>query len=74
MMVMDSENFALGKKNLILIAIAFAIIVIGFVLMMGPGSTETTYNSEIFSFRRIVLAPGISFIGFVFMVYAIMRK
>ncbi len=67
-------SFALGKTNLKLIGISFAVIVIGFLLMLGPGTTSEAYNPDIFSFRRIVLAPGIAFVGFVFMVYAIMRK
>ena len=64
-------EFALGKTNIILIAVAFVVIVVGFLLMLGPG---TTPEADIFSFRRIVLAPGIAFAGFVFMVYAIMRN
>ena len=65
-------EFALGKTNIILIAVAFVVIVVGFLL--GPGTTPEAYNPDIFSFRRIVLAPGIAFAGFVFMVYAIMRN
>ena len=71
---MDTKDFALGKQNLILIGIAFAVIILGFALMAGPGSTTEHYNPDIFSFRRIVLAPGIAFAGFVFMIYAIMKK
>lgn len=71
---MDTKVFALGKQNLILIGIAFAVIILGFALMAGPGSTQEHYNPDIFSFRRIVLAPGIAFAGFVFMIYAIMKK
>ena len=71
---MDTKDFALGKQNLILIGIAFAVIILGFALMAGPGSTPEHYNQDIFSFRRIVLAPGIAFAGFVFMIYAIMKK
>ena len=67
-------EFALGKTNIILIAVAFVVIVVGFLLMLGPGTTPEAYNPDIFSFRRIVLAPGIAFAGFVFMVYAIMRN
>lgn len=70
----QKSSFALGKTNLILIAVSFAVIVIGFLLMLGPGTTPEAYNPDIFSFRRIVLAPGIAFAGFVFMVYAIMHK
>ena len=67
-----NASFALGKTNLILIAVAFVVIVIRFLLMLGPGTTPEAYNPDIFSFRRIVLAPGIAFAGFVFMVYGIM--
>ena len=71
---MDTSNFALGKKNLIIIGIAFALIILGFLLMLGPGSTPTYFNPEIFSFRRIVLAPGIAFIGFVLVIFGILKK
>ncbi len=68
------QNFALGKQNLLLIAAAFVCIVVGYLLMLGGASTDVAYNPDIFSFRRIVLAPGISFLGFVFIVYAILKK
>ena len=71
---MDTKDFALGKQNLILIGIAFAVIILWFAIRPRPGSTPEHYNPDIFSFRRIVLAPGIAFAGFVFMIYAIMKK
>lgn len=67
-------QFALGKQNYLLIAISFLLIVIGFVLMMGSGSTDEMYNPDIFSTRRIVIAPTITFIGFVCIIFAILRK
>ena len=70
----DVNSFALGKINYILIAIAFALVIIGFALMAGESSTPETYNPDIFSWRRIVLGPTISFIGFVAIVFAIMYK
>ena len=42
--------------------------------MAGPGSTETHFEPEIFSFRRIKLAPTICFLGFIFMIVAIMYR
>jgi hypothetical protein len=42
--------------------------------MSGPGSTETHFEPDIFSFRRIKLAPAISFLGFIFVIFAIMFK
>ena len=65
--------FHLPKLNLILIAIAFVIIVIGFVLMIGAPSGEV-YNPDIFSTRRITVGPMISLFGFVFMIVAILYK
>ena len=70
------ENFALGPENYKLLIIGFAIIVIGFLLMIG-GKTDdpNVFNEkEIFSFRRITLAPIVVLIGFVFEIWAIMKK
>ena len=71
---MDKSRFAFGKKNYILLIIGVAAIVLGFILMGGPGSTETHFEPDIFSFRRIKLAPAICFAGFIFVIYAIMHK
>ena len=71
---MDKKNFAFDKTNFILVAVGVAIIILGFILMGGAGSTENTFNPEIFSTRRIVVAPVITVIGFVAMIYAIVHK
>lgn len=63
----------LPKLNLILIAVSFVIIVLGFVLMVGEPSGEV-YNPDIFSFRRITLGPMISLFGFVAMIFAILFR
>ena len=70
----SKSQFALGKQNYLLIAISFLLIVIGFVLMMGSGSTDEMYNPDIFSTMRTAVGPGISFIGFVIMFFAILYK
>ena len=68
-------EFALAKENYILLAIGFAIIIIGFLLMVGGKSENPNeFNPEIFSFRRITLAPIVVLFGFVFEIYAIMKK
>ena len=61
----------LSKLNLILIAVSFVIIVIGFALMVGAPSGDV-YNPDIFSFRRITVGPMISLFGFVMMLFAIL--
>lgn len=71
----NDEKLPLTDKNYKLLAIGFAIIVIGFVLMAGgePSSAEG-FNYNIFSFRRITLAPIVVVVGFVFEIYAIMKR
>ena len=70
------ENFALAKENYILLVIGFAIIVLGFILMIGGKSDDpNVFNEEeIFSFRRITLAPIVVLGGFIFEIWAIMKK
>jgi hypothetical protein len=71
----SEEGFALGKENYRLMAIGFGIIVLGFILMIGGGSDDpNVFNPEIFSFRRITLAPLLLLFGFLFEVYAILKK
>ena len=64
----------MNKINYILIAVAVAVIIIGFVLMTGSPSTATEYNPDIFSFRRITLAPIVCLIGFLFVIVGIMYR
>lgn len=68
-------NFALGPGNYKLLAIGFAIIVVGFLLMIGGKSDNPNeFSEEIFSFRRITLAPIVVLAGFIFEIWAIMKK
>ena len=71
---MDRSKFAFDKTNFILLAVGMAIIIIGFLLMTGPGSTEGYFEPDIFSARRIKVAPVVCLFGFVFMIYGIVRK
>jgi fumarate reductase subunit D len=71
----EKLNFALGSENYKLLAIVFVIIVIGFLLMIGGKSDDPNKFSEnIFSFRRITLAPIVVLAGFIFEIWAIMKK
>lgn len=71
---MDKKNFAFDKTNFILFGIGMVVIIIGFLLMTGPGSNETMFQPDIFSVRRIKVAPVVCFLGFIFMIYGILRK
>ena len=72
----DQDNFALPKENYTYLLVGFVVIIIGFALMIGGKSTDpNVFNGEeIFSFRRITLAPIVVLIGFIFEMWAIMRK
>ncbi len=70
-----NPGFALGAENYKLLAIGFGIIILGFILMIGGGSQNPeVFNPEIFNFRRITLSPLILLAGFIFEIYAIMKK
>ncbi len=71
---MDKRNLAFGRANFILLSIGMIVVVLGFILMSGPGSDETAFNPDIFSAMRIKVAPVICFIGFVSMIYAIIYR
>lgn len=65
----------LGKRNYIMLAIGLVMIVVGFLLMSGGGSDDPqVFNAEVFSFRRITLAPIVVLVGFAFEIYAIMWR
>ena len=60
--------------NYLLLAVGMIIVVIGFLLMTGPASTETAFEQDIFSARRVKVAPVVCLFGFVSMIYAVVRK
>ena len=71
----ESLDFPLQKENYILLIIGFAVIMLGFLLMMGGKSDDpNVFNEEIFNFRRITLAPILVLFGFIFEIWAIMKK
>lgn len=71
---MDKKNLAFDKTNFILVAVGMAIVILGFILMSGGGSDEHTFDPTIFSTMRIKVAPVVCFLGFVSIIYAIIRK
>ena len=71
---MDKRNLAFDKMNFILLAIGVAVIIIGFLLMSGSGTTEEAFNPGIFSAMKIKVAPVVTFLGFVSIIVAIIYK
>ncbi|MBR2777742.1 MAG: DUF3098 domain-containing protein [Prevotella sp.] len=71
---MDKRNFAFDKINFILLGVGMVIVIIGFLLMVGPNTTDTTFEPDIFSTRRTKVAPIVCLFGFVSMIYAIIHK
>lgn len=71
---MSKQKFAFDKTNFILLAISMAVVILGFILMTGPASTPTAFEPDIFSVRRIKVAPVVCLLGFVSMIYAVLRK
>jgi len=68
--------FLFDKENYIWMTVGVALIFIGFLLMSGGKSADPHQflYSEIYSFRRITLAPIVILLGFAVEVYAIMKK
>jgi hypothetical protein len=68
-------EFAFGKENYRLMLAGLAFIAVGFLLMVGGGSDDpNTFNPEIFSHRRITLAPILILAGYVIEIFAIMKR
>ena len=71
----NTPSFVFDKENYKWMLIGLAIVVFGFILMVGGGSDDPTkFSEEIFNFRRITLAPIMVMTGFIVEIYAIMRK
>ena len=66
--------FAFGRMNFILLGIGMAAVILGLILMSGSGSTFEAFNADIFSARRIKVAPVVCVAGYLFIIYAILHK
>ncbi|WP_299777763.1 DUF3098 domain-containing protein [uncultured Formosa sp.] len=70
---LSKDEFIFGKKNYKFMLIGLGIIALGFILMSGGGSDDpNVFSPDIFSFRRIRLAPTLILIGFGVQIYAIL--
>ena len=70
-----SMGYAITRINYLMMIAGFIVIIIGFVLMSGGKSNDVNvFSEEIFSFRRITLAPIVVLAGFMFEIFAIMYR
>lgn len=71
----NGDNFALGRQNYKLMLIGIGIVALGFILMIGGGSEDPMeFNEEIFSPRRITIAPIVALIGYGFIFWSILKR
>ncbi|MBD3725240.1 DUF3098 domain-containing protein [Flavobacterium haoranii] len=71
----NNEEFLFGKSNYTFLLIGLVLIAFGFILMSGGGSDDpNVFSDEIFSFRRIRLAPIVVVSGFIVVIYSIFKK
>jgi hypothetical protein len=71
----NTLDFAFGKINYILMLGGIALIILGFVLMIGGGSTDPkVFNESIFDTQRMTVAPILILLGFAVEIYAILKK
>jgi len=70
-----SVAFAFGKENYQLLILGLVVITVGFLLMIGGGSDDpNVFSEDIFSFRRMTLAPILILAGYIIEIFAIMKK
>ncbi len=69
------SNFSLAPKNVRFVLIGLIVMVAGYILMAGGGSSDPdVFNPEIFNFRRLVISPLLVILGIVIVIVAIMKK
>ena len=71
----EDKEFAFTKENYKLLLIGIGIIIVGFLLIMGGGSEDPNeFNPAIFNAQRLYVAPIVILAGYMFLIYAIMKK
>ena len=64
--------FCLTSRHIIIVACV--LIVAGYILLAGPDSTRQSFNPDIFSTRRIVIAPMLCLAGYLLIIVGILRR
>ncbi|MBR2326336.1 MAG: DUF3098 domain-containing protein [Alistipes sp.] len=71
----NDKTMPLTVKNYLLLLVGAVVIVVGFILMSGgTKATPEEFSYDIFSWRRITLAPLLVIGGFAFEIFAIMKR
>ena len=71
----NKPEFLFNTINYKILWVGLAVIALGFLLMSGGGSEDpSVFNEEIFSFRRIRLAPALVLLGFGITIYSILKN
>jgi hypothetical protein len=71
----QQADFLFKKENYKFLLIGLGVIALGFILMSGGGSDDPkVFSEDIFSFRRIRLAPATVLLGFGLAIYSIFKK
>jgi hypothetical protein len=71
----QKPEFLFEKINYKILLFGIGVIALGFILMSGGGSDDpNVFNEEVFSFRRIRLAPTVVLIGFGITIYSIFKN
>lgn len=68
-------NFALSEKNVKKVVIGLIVMIAGYILMMGGGSSDpNVFNPQIFSFTRLFVSPLLVICGIIIIIVAIMKR
>lgn len=71
----EEKNFVFNRDNYKLLFIGLGLIILGFILMIGGGTEDpNTFSHDIFSFRRLTLAPILILAGYIVEIIAIMKR
>ena len=68
------DKFAIPKRDIVYILAGLALIILGYILLSGGGAeNQQVFNYDLFSFRRMYVAPLLIIAGFVIEIFAILR-
>ena len=70
----NTKHPSLNIRHRVVLIVACVLIITGYLLMSGSGSTEQAFNADIFSTRRIVIAPMLCLAGYLLIIVGILGK